>query len=188
MPFVCPADASRAEIRQLGRDASRAAFQSAAVVWQSMHGKAGWLHSGIEHDQHGAPRIAHPSAPGLSITHTRGLAGCAIVGPSNPPIGIDAEPLAASARDALIQVAQETGEAKLPWSCDAWPLRLWCAKEAVVKAERIGADLMGRSLRIQHVGPLDESGEQRVMVRSHRDRVFAVTTSVVDQHVRAWTG
>ena len=57
-----------------------------------------------------------------------------------------------------------------------------------MKAERFGADTLGRTLRIEHVGTLEEDGTQRVVVRSHRGRIHAVTTAVVGEHVRAWTG
>jgi phosphopantetheinyl transferase len=188
LPFAHEADAQRAHLRELGRQASRAAFGVATAAWQSAHGASGWASAGIDHDAQGAPRIAgHRSAPFVSIVHTRGLAGCAIAAPGAPSIGIDAEPINASGVPALRSLAEETGEARLPWNDDAWPLRLWCAKESVVKAERIGADALGRSLRIEHVGALKEDGTQNVVVRSHRDRVFAVVTAVVGEHVRAWT-
>jgi phosphopantetheinyl transferase len=188
LPFGHPAAAPRAELRALGRAASRVAFDEAAARWVALHGAARWAGADIEHDAHGAPRIAgHADAPAVSFTHTRGLAGCAIAAPEAPAPGIDCEPLDASGATALRAVAEESGEAALAWADDAWPLRLWCAKESVVKAERVGADLLGRTLRIQHVGELESDGMQRVVVRSHRGRLFAVYTRVEGAHVRAWT-
>ena len=69
----------------------------------------------------------------------------------------------------------------------AWACALWCAKEAAVKAERAPADLLGRSLRIESVGPAAPGGEQVVVVRSHLGNAFEVRTAVVGGHVRAWT-
>jgi phosphopantetheinyl transferase len=183
LPFAHEPDAPRAHMRELGRQASRAAFGVAVAAWKSAHGPSAWHGAALEHDAQGAPRIAgHRAAPFVSIAHTRGLAGCAIAAPGAPSIGIDAEPMHASGIPALRALAEETGEARLPWNDDAWPLRLWCAKESVVKAERIGADALGRSLRIEHVGALSDDGKQNVVVRSHRDRVFAVVTAVLGGH------
>ena len=188
LPFAHAADVQRAELRKLGREASRAAFRAAAAAWQSVHGPAAWAAAELANDEHGAPHIAgHRGAPHISITHTRGLAGCAIAIPGAPAPGIDAEPLDSSGVAALRTLAEETGEARHPGKDDAWPLRMWCAKESVVKAERFGADALGRTLRIEHVGMLEEDGTQRVVVRSHRGRIHAVTTAVVGEHVRAWT-
>jgi hypothetical protein len=153
LPFAHEADAQRAHLRELGRQASRAAFGVATAAWQSEHGASGWASAGIDHDAQGAPRIAgHRSAPFVSIVHTRGLAGCAIAAPGAPSIGIDAEPINASGIPALRSLAEETGEA-----------------------------------RLEHVGALKDDGKLNVVVRSHRDRVFAVVTAVVGEHVRAWT-
>ena len=139
-------------------------------------------------DVNGAPLVAgHAGAPGISIAHARGLAGCAIAAPGARCPGIDCEPLDAPAAAALRELSVQTGEAALPWSDEAWPLRLWCAKESVVKAERVGADALGRTLRVEHVAA-EHGGVQLVTVRSHRDRVFTVATAVVGAHVRAWTG
>ena len=189
LPFAHSADAQRVELRKLGREASRAAFRAAAAAWQAQHGPAAWIDAVLENDEHGAPRIAgHAGAPLVAITHTRGLAGCAIAIPGAPAPGIDAEPLGSSGVPALRALAEESGEARLAWNDDAWPLRLWCAKESVVKAERFGADALGRTLRIEHVGTLEADRTQRVVVRSHRGRIHAVVTAVVGEHVRAWTG
>lgn len=188
LPFPFHASAPRAELRALGRAASRTAFGLAAREWQSRHGRAAWLDAAIGHDARGAPLVeGHPDAPHVSIAHTAGLAGCAIAAPGCEPPGVDAEPVGAAASDAVRRLAEETGEAGLAWGDEHWPLRLWCAKEACVKAERVGADLLGRTLRVQHAGVLGPDGAQRVVVRTHRDRVLAVVTAVVGGHVRAWT-
>ena len=192
LPFAHAADAQRVELRTLGREASRAAFRVAAAAWQAEHGPAAWAGAALANDEHGAPHIAgHVGAPLISITHTRGLAGCAIAIPGAPAPGIDAEPLDSSGVSALRALAEETGEARHPWKDDAWPLRLWCAKESVVKAERFGADALGRTkqeiyrvlVRLQDRGYLvrDEArveafGEQREGARlgerfgRHRER------------------
>jgi phosphopantetheinyl transferase len=188
IPFASDAGADRGRLRTLGREASWAAFRAAAAAWAHAHGAAPWAGAEVDHDAHGAPVLAgHPGAPWIAFAHARGLAGCAIAAPGAPAPGIDCEPLDAPAAGALRDLAAQTGEAALAWADEHWPLRLWCAKEAVVKAERVGADALGRSLRIQHAGALNADGTQLVVVRSHRDRVFAVTSAVDAAHVRAWT-
>ena len=188
LPFQHHAAMPRAELRALGRAASRTAFGLAAREWQSRHGRVAWLDAAIGHDAAGAPLVeGHPGAPAISIAHTAGLAGCAIAAPGCEAPGIDAEPIGAPAGDAVRRLAEETGEAALAWADAHWPLRLWCAKEACVKAERVGADLLGRTLRVQHAGLLEADGLQRLVVRTHRDRVLAVATQAVAGHVRAWT-
>ena len=188
IPFGFDARADRGTLRALGREASRAAFRAAAATWAHAHGAAPWAAAEVDHDAHGAPVLAdHRDAPSISFAHARGLGGCAIAAPGAPAPGIDCEPLDAPAAAALRDLAAQTGEAALAWADEHWPLRLWCAKESVVKAERVGADALGRSLRIQHAGALNADGTQLVVVRSHRDRVFAVTTAVDAAHVRAWT-
>jgi phosphopantetheinyl transferase len=190
IPFTHPPGADRAALRSLGREASRAAFRAASAAWAHAHGPAPWAagEQEIEHDPFGAPLIARrPGAPWVSFAHARGLGGCAIAAPGAPAPGIDCEPVDAPASAALRELARQTGEDALAWADDHWPLRLWCAKESVVKAERVGADAMGRSLRVQHAGALNPDGTQLLVVRSHRDRVFAVTTAVDAAHVRAWT-
>lgn len=187
LPFAHGAGATRGELRTLGREASRAAFRAAAAAWRHAHGDAAWIVGAIGHDAAGAPIVeGHAAAPGISIAHARGLAGCAIAAPGGRCPGIDCEPLDAPAAPALRELSVQTGESALPWSDEAWSLRLWCAKEAVVKAERIGADALGRTLRVEHVAA-DGGGVQLLTVRSHRDRVFSVATAVVGAHVRAWT-
>ena len=187
LPFSHGPGAARDELRARGREASRAAFRAAAAAWRHAYGEAPWLEAAIAHDADGAPLVAgHAGAPGISIAHARGLAGCAIAAPGARCPGIDCEPLDAPAAAALRELSVQTGESALPWSDEAWPLRLWCAKESVVKAERGGADALGRMLRVEHVSA-EHGGVQLVTVRSHRDRVFTVATAVVGAHVRAWT-
>jgi hypothetical protein len=152
-----------------------------------LDGEAAWQRAPVEHDEAGAPRFACAGAPALALAHTAGLGGAAIAAPGVAWAGIDAEPVTAAGARALRQLAQQSGEAALAWADDHWPLRLWCAKEAAVKAERVPADVLGRSLRVEHVASLSADGIQVVTVRSHLGRAFEVRTSVVGAHVRAET-
>jgi len=177
--------AARAVQRAAARLASRAALAEAIGAWRAAYGEAPWQRAAVVHDVHGAPRFDAEGAPALALAHTIGLGGAAIAGPGASLAGIDAEPVDAPGARALRQLAERTGESSLPWSDEHWPLRLWCAKEVVVKAERVPADLLGRTLRIELV----ESAvglEQRVSVRSHLGRVHRVVTTVHAGHVRAW--
>lgn len=186
--FVPAAGADRRTLRELGRSASRAAFRLAAAAWAERHGPADWCLGEVANDPSGAPVVAgFPAAPAISIAHTRGLGGCAIAAPGGPVPGIDAEPVDAPAAASLRALAAETGEDRLPWRDDHWPLRLWCAKESAVKSERAPADALGRSLRVEEAGPLAADGRQRVVVRTHRGRPVAVWTEASGAHVRAWT-
>lgn len=141
--------ASKPEVKSAGRAASRAAFVRAAQLWSARHGTAAWAIgncAAIVHDPEGAPLIDAPDAPAISLTHGRGLAGCAIAAPGQAFVGIDAELTHAPGMRAVRELAARTGEHALPWPDNDWPARLWCAKEAVVKAERQSADLLGRTL------------------------------------------
>lgn len=181
------AGANRHVLRAAGRVASRAALAEAIAAWRAAFGDAAWQRAPVEHDEAGAPRFACAGAPALALAHTAGLGGAAIAVPGMRWAGIDAEPVAAPGARALRQLAQQSGEAALAWADDHWPLRLWCAKEAAVKAERVPADVLGRSLRVEHVAALAADGVQVVAVRSHLGRAFEVRTSVVGAHVRAET-
>ncbi len=176
---------TRAAQRAAARLASRAALAEAIGAWRAAYGDAPWQRAPVVHDVHGAPRFDGGGAPPLALAHTVGLGGAAIAGPGAVLVGIDAEPVDAPGARALRQLAERTGEAALPWSDQHWPLRLWCAKEAVVKAERVPADLLGRSLRIEQVETAIGL-EQHVAVRSHLGRVHRVVTVVHAGHVRAW--
>jgi hypothetical protein len=173
--------------RAAGRLASRAALAEAIDAWRAAFGDAPWQRAPLTHDAAGAPRFDDPGAPAIALAHTAGLGGAAIAMPGVRAAGIDAEPVGAPGARALRRLAEGTGEAALAWSDVHWPLRLWCAKEAAVKAERAPADLLGRSLRIESVGPAAPGGEQVVVVRSHLGNAFEVRTAVVGGHVRAWT-
>jgi 4'-phosphopantetheinyl transferase EntD len=181
------AGANRHVLRAAGRVASRAALAEAIAAWRAAFGEAEWQHAPVEHDEAGAPRFACAGAPALALAHTAGLGGAAIAAPGVRWAGIDAEPVAAPGARALRQLAEQSGEAALAWGDALWPLRLWCAKEAVVKAERVPADILGRSLRVESVAAAAADGTQRVTVRSHLGRTFDVSTVVVGAHVRAET-
>lgn len=173
--------------RAAGRLASRAALAEAIEAWRAAFGDAPWQRAPVVHDASGAPRFDHAASPPIALAHTAGLGGAAIAMPGVPAAGIDAEPVDAPGAHALRRLAEGTGEAALAWGDAHWPLRLWCAKEAAVKAERAPADLLGRSLRIEGVEPITASGEQRVRVRSHLGNAISVCTAVAGAHVRAWT-
>ena len=181
-----PAGVSRKAQRVAARLASRAALAQAIARWRALHGDAPWCDAPVEHDESGAPRFAHPGAPLLALAHAPGLGGAAIAPMGAAFVGIDAEPLDAPAARALAQLAQQTGESRLAWLDAHWPLRPWCAKEAAVKAERVPADLLGRTLRIVEVAA-GEAGAQRVRVRTHRGRELEVETAIDGAHMTAWT-
>jgi hypothetical protein len=187
-PFEPGPEAGRAEIRTLGRAASRRALAVAARAWRTAHGDAPWIGAALVHDSDGAPRLDAPGAPLVSVTHGRGLAGCALAAPGGRWVGLDAERTEAPGMRAVRELAERSGEAALAWPDAAWPARLWCAKEAVVKAERSAADLLGRTLRVVAARPLapgepsplaspEHMGVVVVTVESHRARTFLAHTA-----------
>ncbi len=185
-PSEAPEGASRLSLRVAARLASRAALAAAIDCWRGRHGSAAWCDAALSHDAMGAPSFAHPDAPLVALAHTPGLGGAAIAAPGAAHLGIDAEPLQTHAARALRHLSEQTGEAALPWGDEHWPLRLWCAKEAVVKAERSPADLLGRTLRVEAVEALQPDGAQRLTVRSHLGRTFVVQTTLRGMHMTAW--
>jgi hypothetical protein len=173
--------------RAAGRLASRVALGEAIAAWRAAFGDAEWQRAPVVHDASGAPRFDHPHAPPIALAHAAGLGGGAIAMPGVPHAGIDCEPADARGASALRQLAARSGEDRLEWCDDAWPLRMWCAKEAVVKAERAPADILGRSLRVERVHPAGAGGTQPVEVRSHLGRTFRVVTEASGAHGRAFT-
>jgi phosphopantetheinyl transferase len=103
--------------------------------------------------------------PMLSLSHAGGVA-VALVGDADAAtgVGVDVERAGRMAEDAE-RLAFTTGEQALLTSMgaggeDVWPLRLWCAKEAVAKA--LGLGLVGgpRALVAEHLDA--ESGTVRM--------------------------
>lgn len=176
----------RAEAKALGRDAVRQAFARAVDAWSARFGAAPWARATIRHDAEGAPVLDAPGAPRISVTHGHGLAGIAIAAPDTPWVGLDAERTDAPGMRGVRELSQRSGEAGLPWPDDQWPARLWCAKEAAVKAERQGADLLGRTLRVErilvpaatHCASLGEGASHPVgvLVRTHHGRLLLAHT------------
>jgi malonyl CoA-acyl carrier protein transacylase/phosphopantetheinyl transferase len=102
-------------------------------------------------DRHGRPLIQGTwtgqvaNLPGLSLSHKKGI-GAALVSERGEGCGIDLEILDAgaveTARGALQAEEQACFGPSQSSSDGEWPLRVWCAKEAVGKA--LGRGLQGR--------------------------------------------
>ncbi len=117
-----------------------------------------------------------PSVPILSLSHTAGVA-VAVVGDCNVGVGVgvdiervgrmneDMQKLAFSPkeRELLSSVRGEEEE-------DRWPLRFWCAKEAVAKA--LGQGMVGgpQALVVEEMGP--DTGTVRVGLVGEMARRF----------------
>ena len=181
--FQVREQADRAEALSLGRAACRAALARAADLWRERWGATPWHDAAFTHDDHGAPLLDAPHAPRISLCHTRGLAGCAIAAPDHPWVGIDAERAEAPGLRAVRELSERTGESNLPWPDNTWPARLWCAKEAVVKAERRAADMLGRTLTVESLHP--EPAALQLTVLSHQGRRFHVRTALQDGFITA---
>ncbi|HEY63311.1 MAG TPA: acyltransferase domain-containing protein [Caldilineae bacterium] len=113
----------------------------------------------------------------VSISHAGGMA-VAVAGPADEPIGvgIDIEPIRRQdeafaevaftpQERALLATVEEGGEA-------AWPLRLWCAKEAAGKA--LGRGLVG--------------GPHGIIVRRIDPRTGIMQASLADEIARSFPG
>jgi phosphopantetheinyl transferase len=118
-------------------------------------------------------QVGYPLA--LSIAHADGVAA-AIVGPAGAvaSVGIDIEPACrdpqtfvdgafSPAEQALLADLGKSGE-------ETWPLRLWCAKEAVGKA--LGCGLAGRPLEIVVREVDSRTGRVQVVLAGDLSRRF----------------
>jgi malonyl CoA-acyl carrier protein transacylase/phosphopantetheinyl transferase len=127
----------------------------------------------IKNEADGAPRFVVPAMPSLalSIAHIEDEA-VAIVSES-AGIGVDLAAVKARGRE-FADFAFSGEELALfpPASRDAWIHRGWCAKEAAVKAFRLGL----AQLPDFHIHEIDESTGAVVMIwRSQQKRVSAAT-------------
>jgi phosphopantetheinyl transferase/malonyl CoA-acyl carrier protein transacylase len=116
----------------------------------------------IESDEHGRPFVNGlwtrevNRVPSLSLSHTRGI-GMALASEKGEKCGIDVERLS-SRTEGIEQIAFNPDERDLlktilPEGME-WPLRIWCAKEAVGKALGWGLpagprDLTARELDVE---------------------------------------
>jgi phosphopantetheinyl transferase len=129
-----------------------------------------------------------PRVPILSVSHADGVA-VALVGDAEAAagVGVDVERALPMAGDAQ-RLAFTTGEQALLTSLgaggeDVWPLRLWCAKEAVAKA--LGLGLLGgpRALVAEHLDAengtvrLRLSGEMAARLPAVNGRTLVAHTS-----------
>lgn len=158
--LLSPAERDRAERFRWPRD--RWSYTAAHVLLRAMlaeihdRAPADW---GFIHDQYGRPEIDPAPAGGepirFSLTHTHGLAACAVtVGPLPPgvEVGVDAEHVARSL-DARSLAERFLHPAEAAWLAahaeqpGAAFLRLWTLKEAVAKAVGQGLQLGFESFR-----------------------------------------
>jgi phosphopantetheinyl transferase len=112
-------------------------------------------------------------APALSLSHTEGMA-VALVGSGPGGLGVDVEPLERLDEwqyHAVFTVEEQALLAAVgEQSAGEWPLRLWCAKEAVAKAR--GQDSVSIPSSLLVVDCNAATGEVRVRVRDRqRDQV-----------------
>lgn len=110
-----------------------------------------------------------------SISHTRTYAAGVV---AKQPVGIDIERIEARGDDIAALVATESEIALLGGFDEHAFMRLWTAKEAVLK--KAGVGLSGLS-QCRLVAVLDE----RRMLVSHRNREHTVHQHVHDMHIAA---
>ncbi|MCB9152616.1 MAG: polyketide synthase dehydratase domain-containing protein [Caldilineae bacterium] len=147
----------------LGRVAAKEALATYLHDVYNRHLKAADIE--ISTDERGSPyvtgdwlpKMAQPIA--LTIAHTRGVA-VAVAGPVRndgrmPGIGVDLEPVErqdSSFADVAFTREEQSVLADLEESqTDIWPLRVWCAKEAVGKALGYGLAAGPHSVTVERV-------------------------------------
>jgi phosphopantetheinyl transferase len=140
-----------------------------------------------------------PRVPIVSVSHADGVV-VAVVGEADSALGVGVDlEHAGPMREGAERMAFSTGEQALLASLadgpqESWPLRLWCAKEAVAKA--LGLGLVGgpRGLVVEQLDPesgsvqLRLSGEmaqrlpsvdgRTLVAHTARERDLVVATSV----------
>lgn len=108
-------------------------------------------------------------APALSISHTEGMA-VALVGNTPTSLGVDVEPLERLGEwqyDAVFTPEEQAHLAALGnQSAGDWPLRIWCAKEAVAKAR--GQESVSNPTTLVVVDCNAATGEVRVRQRDRQ--------------------
>lgn len=171
---------------------NRIAVKDAARIWIARQQQSVFPYPCefiVGHDDKGAPRLEPADDPGwpyLSVSHSD---GATVALAASVPVGIDVEP---ESRDVLSIVDQFLGpgeQERLAPLADgmpdeAWPLRFWCAKEAVGKM--LGTGLEGRPKQFEVV---DVAPTGAVVIR-HREtgRVFEVQTLRWNGWVYAYIG
>jgi phosphopantetheinyl transferase len=173
----------------------RIAAKDAARIWMAPLTGPEMLHPAlltIAVDEAGKPYACPMAgdlpAPEISIAHTDGFA-VAMAAPAS--CGIDLEPRDRDVRSVLASFANEE-EISLVDAVAAlaedpsWPLRLWCAKEAVAKT--IGSGLQGRPKDFEMID-VDEEGQLLIQHRPTQES-YVVRTCLDDMLVYAhtWAG
>jgi len=128
----------------------------------------------IQADEHGRPVVQGPWSAGgphmplVSIAHCGGTA-VAVAGPGRPGtgVGVDIERIdrmsAEAKRLAFSKQEQELLNSLSQGETDEWPLRVWCAKEAVAKALGYGMPNGSQSLIAQNVDPVSGTVQIRLV-------------------------
>jgi phosphopantetheine--protein transferase-like protein len=175
----------------LGRIAAKDAARH--LLWDQGRGPLFPAEISIGNDAEGRPWLRGPGGMpmAVSLAHTSGF-GAAIVLPSNgeagpdlsPGLGIDVEAIGA-VTEAVAAASFSPEELALvdglAGGRRAWLTRVWCAKEAVAKAE--GTGLAGRPRDFVVTGVTGDT----LTVTAH-ERTYRVATDIVeDTHVAAWT-
>lgn len=167
-----------------------AAKDAARLWWSRQHGTL-YPHPAelcIRHDAAGKPCLApigDPAWPCLSIAHA-GDAAIAIA--SNVPVGVDFEDATRDVRGIWPHFATPA-EMEILAAFDLsdpeanWPLRLWCAKEAVGKCR--GTGLAGRPKDYEVI---DGEGDGGLWIlHDPSGERFLVQTGRLEQWIVAWT-
>lgn len=165
---------------------SRLAAKDAARVWNSRlvgDRLRQTVEFQMDHDELGRPFLQsvvdETPIPNITLSHTKNVA---IAVASSVPTGIDLEPANRDVSDILTDFATDEEQTMLETLAaaepdGAWPLRLWCAKEAASKAQ--GTGLQGLPKRFQ----LDEvtaAGALQI-VHTETQRRYVVETCFFDE-------
>jgi phosphopantetheinyl transferase len=169
---------------------SRVALKDAARLFITNH--SGWLvHPAqllIEHSPSGRPELSVPEGwpvPAVSVAHSESAA-IALAGACD--VGIDLEPVDRDTAKILGEFAAAEEIELIESLCqqqpdEAWPTRLWCAKEAVAKV--LGIGLQGRP---KDFCAIDVSETSQILIdHAPSGQRYAVNTVRINQFVVAYT-
>jgi acyl transferase domain-containing protein len=170
---------------------SRAAVKDAVRSWWAQRHGGPMPHPSefrLAHDDAGRPYLepaGDPDLPFVSCAHSEGTY---VALASDVPVGVDLEPISRDARAILPDFATADeiallGQLEAVCVQENWATRLWCAKEAVSKAQ--GTGLQGRP---KHFVALDGDADGRLLIEHvPTGRRFVICTTRVRDFILAYT-
>jgi phosphopantetheine--protein transferase-like protein len=168
----------------LGRIAAKDAARH--LLWSQGRGPLFPAEITVGNDVQGRPWLRGPGGTALtvSLAHTAGYGVALVLAPDSGPVGIDIESISAMT-EAVAAVSFTPEELALVGQLDGdrreWLTRLWCAKEAMAKAEGTGLAGRPRDFVVTAV-------TGNTLTAAAPTRAYRIATRIVKEtHVVAWT-